>query len=625
MCGIVGVVAHTPVNQLLYDGLLLLQHRGQDAAGIVTSEGPIFHMFKGPGLVQNVFRTRNMRELMGSAGIGHCRYPTAGSAFSDLESQPFYVNSPFGITLGHNGNLTNSEELKRQLFQLDFRHVNTNSDSEVLLNVLALELERAAQHHRLDPEAIFRAVAGVHRRCRGAYAVVAMIAGYGMLAFRDPFGIRPLVVGRNEQMGGTEYVVASESVAIEPLGFNMLRDVAPGEAIFVDNTGGFHARQCAENPTLNPCIFEFVYLARPDSVIDGASVYEARLHMGGALAEKIRGMPEAQDIDVVIPIPDSSRPSALELANRLGIKYREGFVKNRYIGRTFIMPGQAMRTKSVRQKLNPVGIEFRDKVVLLVDDSIVRGTTSREIVMMAREAGARKVYFASASPPVRFPNVYGIDMPNQGELVATGRTDAEIAREIGADLLVYQDLEALKDAVRAANPSLVNFEASCFDGKYITGDITADYLSHLAVERDAARGTGRSRPARGREAGNLAAAGANSGRAGGAALSGVPVAAQAQPLNRYGAAGPDRRPSRRRARPLFSSRPSPVRRVRVPRPAVPAPPVAPTAGWRGAQARRRSARRAVRPQAPVPARARAASGSAAGRGKPSPAPRSSAS
>ena len=323
---------------------------------------------------------------MGDAGIGHCRYPTAGSAFSDLESQPFYVNSPFGVTLGHNGNLTNSEELKRELFQLDFRHVNTNSDSEVLLNVLALELERAAQHHRLDPDAIFRAVAGVHKRCRGAYAVVAMIAGYGMLAFRDPYGIRPLIIGKNEPMGGTEYIVASESVAIEPLGFHVLRDVAPGEAIFVDNTGAFHARQCAQNPTLNPCIFEFVYLARPDSVIDGTSVYETRLNMGGALAEKIRGMPEAQDIDVVIPIPDSSRPSALELANRLGIKYREGFVKNRYIGRTFIMPGQAMRKKSVRQKLNPVGIEFKDKVVLLVDDSIVRGTTSREIV----QDGARR-------------------------------------------------------------------------------------------------------------------------------------------------------------------------------------------------------------------------------------------
>jgi len=488
MCGIVGVVAHTPVNQLLYDGLLLLQHRGQDAAGIVTSDGPIFHMYKGPGLVQNVFRTRNMRDLQGAAGIGHCRYPTAGSAFSDLESQPFYVNSPFGITLGHNGNLTNSEALKHELWELDFRHVNTNSDSEVLLNVLALELERAAQHHKLDPEAIFKAVAGVHHRCRGAYAVVAMIAGYGMLAFRDPFGIRPLIVGKNEAMGGSEWICASESVAIEPLGFHVVGGGAPRAAIFVDMAGQFHARQCAQDASLNPCIFEFVYLARPDSVIDGTSVYEARLNMGGALAEKIRRMPEAQDIDVVIPIPDSSRPSALELANRLGLKYREGFVKNRYIGRTFIMPGQAMRKKSVRQKLNPVGIEFKDKVVLLVDDSIVRGTTSREIVNMARDAGAKKVYFASAAPPVRYPNVYGIDMPNQSELVATGRTEAEIAREIGADILIYQDLEALKDAVRKANPKLSNFEASCFDGKYITGDITADYLSHLAIERDEARG-----------------------------------------------------------------------------------------------------------------------------------------
>ncbi|TMG99432.1 MAG: amidophosphoribosyltransferase [Betaproteobacteria bacterium] len=488
MCGIVGAVAHTPVNQLLYDGLLLLQHRGQDAAGIATSEGQVFHVWKGPGYVRDVFRTRNMRELNGNSGIGHCRYPTAGSAFSDLESQPFYVNSPFGITLGHNGNLTNSEALKRELFQLDFRHVNTNSDSEVLLNVLALELERAAQHHRLDPNAIFKAVAGVHRRCRGAYAVVAMIAGYGMLAFRDPYGIRPLVVGANEAMGGTEYLVASESVALEPLGFSVLRDVAPGEAIFVGQAGDFHSRQCAEISSLNPCIFEYVYLARPDSVMDGASVYESRLKMGGELARKIRTIREAQDIDVVIPIPDSSRPSALELANTLGLKYREGFVKNRYIGRTFIMPGQAMRKKSVRHKLNPIGMEFADKVVLLVDDSIVRGTTSREIVSMAREAGARKVYFASASPPVRFPNVYGIDMPNQRELVATGRNEAEIAREIGADLLIYQDLDALKSAVRATNPALQEFEASCFDGKYITGDITADYLSQLAHERDEQRG-----------------------------------------------------------------------------------------------------------------------------------------
>ncbi|HKP66098.1 MAG TPA: amidophosphoribosyltransferase, partial [Casimicrobiaceae bacterium] len=429
-----------------------------------------------------------MRDLLGHSGIAHCRYPTAGSAFSALESQPFYVNSPFGLTLGHNGNLTNSEALKRELWELDFRHVNTNSDSEVLLNVLALELERAAQHHRLDPAAIFRAVAGVHRRCRGAYAVVAMIAGYGMLAFRDPYGIRPLIVGVNQSMGGPEYLVASESVALEPLGFSVLRDVAPGEAIFVDQAGGFHARQCADNATLNPCIFEYVYLARPDSVMDGTSVYEARLRMGGALARKIRNIPQAQDIDVVIPIPDSSRPSALELANTLGKTYREGFVKNRYIGRTFIMPGQALRKKSVRQKLNPIGMEFKDKVVLLVDDSIVRGTTSREIVQMARDAGARKVYFASASPPVRFPNVYGIDMPNQQELVATGRTEAEIAVEIGADLLIYQELDALKEAVRDGNPALRDFEASCFDGRYITGDITTAYLSHLASERDQARG-----------------------------------------------------------------------------------------------------------------------------------------
>jgi amidophosphoribosyltransferase len=445
-------------------------------------------MFKGPGLVQNVFRTRNMRELLGNTGVGHCRYPTAGSAFSDLESQPFYVNSPFGITLGHNGNLTNSEALKRELWEQDFRHVNTNSDSEVLLNVLALELERAAQHHRLDPPAIFRAVTGVHRRCRGAYAVVAMIAGYGLLAFRDPFGIRPLCIGRNEALGGTEHLVASESVAVEALGFELLRDVQPGEAVFVDLAGRLHAQQCADAPRLMPCIFEYVYLARPDSVIDGALVYHARVNRGAELAAKIRQVPEAQDIDVVIPIPDSSRPSALELANRLGLPYREGFIKNRYIGRTFIMPGQAIRRKSVRQKLNPIGMEFAGKVVLLVDDSIVRGTTSREIVQMAREAGARKVYFASAAPPVRYPNVYGIDMPTPRELVASGRTEADIAREIGCDLLIYQELDALKRAVRAANPRLSEFEASCFDGRYVTGDITAAYLTHLADHRDEERG-----------------------------------------------------------------------------------------------------------------------------------------
>ena len=488
MCGIIGVVGNTPVNQLLYDGLQVLQHRGQDAAGIVTTEGRAFHMYKAAGLVRDVFRTRNMRDLLGNAGIGHVRYPTAGSAYNVLESQPFYVNSPYGIVIGHNGNLTNSEPLSVEMAQRDFRHLNTNSDSEVLLNVLALELERSANGSRLDPDAIFRAVAGVHRRCRGAYAVVALIAGYGLLAFRDPNGIRPLVVGRADQLGGTDYLVASESVALDTLGFELIRDVDPGEAVFVDFTGQIRFRQCAESPRLVPCVFEYVYLARPDSVIDGTSVYQARVRMGEQLARRIRTTPAAADIDVVIPIPDSSRPSALELANRLGLSYREAFVKNRYIGRTFIMPGQTIRRKSVRQKLNPISEEFRDKVVLLVDDSIVRGTTSSEIVSMAREAGARKVYFASASPPVRFPNVYGIDMPNQRELIANGRTESGVAAEIGADLLIYQELEALKTAVRGSNSRIQSFDASCFDGCYITGDVTSEYLAGLANERDQDRG-----------------------------------------------------------------------------------------------------------------------------------------
>lgn len=489
MCGIIGVVAHTPVNQLLYDGLLALQHRGQDAAGIATAAGSMFHMHKGKGMVRDVFRTRHMRDLVGNAGIGHVRYPTAGSASSALESQPFYVNSPYGVLLGHNGNLTNSEALRQELFRLDLRHVNTQSDSEVLLNILAHELQVSArQRGRLDSEAVFDAVAGVHRRCRGAYAVVAIIAGYGLLAFRDPYGIRPLIIGRAESLGGSEYLIASESVALDILGFEVVRDVEPGEAVLVDFLGRMESRQCAEHASLNPCIFEFVYLARPDSMIDGTSVYETRVRMGEQLAQKIGRMPEAQDIDVVIPIPDSSRPSALELAKRLKVPYREGFVKNRYIGRTFIMPGQAIRRKSVRQKLNPVGVEFRDKVVLLVDDSIVRGTTSHEIVQMARDAGARKVYFASAAPPVRYANVYGIDMPTREELIASDRNEAEICREIGADLLIYQDIEALKTAVRTANPRLAHFEASCFDGCYITGDVTADYLSSLACGREHSRG-----------------------------------------------------------------------------------------------------------------------------------------
>ncbi|MBI2312564.1 MAG: amidophosphoribosyltransferase [Betaproteobacteria bacterium] len=483
MCGIIGVVARTPVNQLLYDGLMVLQHRGQDAAGIVTAQGKSFHMHKGGGMVRDVFRTRNMRLLLGNMGIAHCRYPTAGSAESSAEAQPFYVNSPFGIVLSHNGNLTNTERLQQELFRQDLRHVNTNSDSEVLLNVLAHELQECATNHRLDLPTIFAAVSGVHRRCRGAYACVAMIAGYGLLAFRDPYGIRPLVVGRNLTEDGVEYLVASESVALDTLGFQLLRDVMPGEAIFIDEDGNFYSKQCAAETFRNPCIFEYVYLARPDSVIDGISVYEARLNMGQSLADKIRRTLPMLDIDVVIPIPDSSRPAALELANRMGLPYREGFVKNRYIGRTFIMPGQAIRNKSVRQKLNTTNIEFRGRNVLLVDDSIVRGTTSREIVTMAREAGARKVYFASAAPPVRFPNVYGIDMPTRQELIATGRSDEEIAREIGADALIYQDLEALKEDVRKVNPAIACFETSCFDGNYITGDVTPEYLERLEAER----------------------------------------------------------------------------------------------------------------------------------------------
>ncbi len=490
MCGIVGVVAKNAVNQLLYDSLMVLQHRGQDAAGIVTADGANFRSHKGPGMVRDVFRTRNMRVLSGNAGIAHTRYPTAGSAWSVAEAQPFYVNSPFGIVLGHNGNLTNTEQLKQELFRQDLRHVNTNSDSEVLLNVLAHELQEGATNYKLDPATIFAAVSGVYRRVRGAYAVVAMIAGYGLLAFRDPFGIRPLVFGRAETAQGYEYMVASESVALDTLGFELVRDVAPGEAIFIDQDGTFYSRQCVSNATLNPCIFEFVYLARPDSVIDGISVYETRLRMGESLADKIRRQYGHLDIDVVIPIPDSSRPSAMELSKRLNLPYREGFIKNRYIGRTFIMPGQGIRRKSVRQKLNSIAMEFQGKNVLLVDDSVVRGNTSREIVSMARESGARRVFFASAAPPVRYPNVYGIDMPTREELIATGRSEAEIAREIGCDELIYQDLEALREDVRSVNPKVVNFEDSCFSGVYVTGDVTQAYLDDVeARRRDGAKMT----------------------------------------------------------------------------------------------------------------------------------------
>ncbi len=483
MCGIVGVVSHSPVNQLIYDALLLLQHRGQDAAGIATSHANMFYMHKANGLVRDVFRTRNMRSLQGNIGIGQCRYPTAGSSSAE-EAQPFYVNAPFGITLAHNGNLTNWEQLKIEMFKNDRRHINTTSDSEVLLNVLAHEIQQATSAYSLDPAALFKAVAVLHQRVRGSYAVVAQISGYGLLAFRDPYGIRPLCIGINETSKGTEYVVASESVALEGLGFRFLRDVMPGEAIFIDNDGQLYNQQCAENPTLNPCAFEYVYFARPDSVIDGASVYAARLKMGEYLAEKIKREFASGEIDVVMPIPDSSRPAAMELAMKLNLDYREGFIKNRYIGRTFLMPGQAIRSKSVRQKLNAIGSEFKGKSVLLVDDSIVRGTTSREIVQMARDSGAKRVIFASAAPPVKFPNVYGIDMPTRNELIAYGRSNDEICREITADALVYQDLEALKRAITDTNPALRNFEASCFDGVYVTGDISRDYLDRIEFARN---------------------------------------------------------------------------------------------------------------------------------------------
>jgi amidophosphoribosyltransferase len=490
MCGILGVVSHSPVNQLLYDGLLLLQHRGQDAAGIATAMGKKFNMHKGNGLVRDVFRTRNMRSLPGVSGIGHVRYPTAGSAADSEEAQPFYVNAPFGIMLAHNGNLTNSDQIKDEMFRRDLRHINTESDSEALLNVLAHELEEARHGVTLDPDAIFRAVAGLHRRVRGAYACVAEIAGYGMLAFRDPHGIRPLCFGTAETDTGLEYLVASESVALEGLGFRMVRDVQPGEAIFIDRDGNFYSRQCASNPSLNPCIFEYVYFARPDSLIDGASVYATRLRMGEYLAEKIAREIPLGDIDVVMPIPDTSRPSAMQLAMQLNLDYREGFLKNRYVGRTFIMPGQSVRKKSVRQKLNAMSVEFKGKNVLLVDDSIVRGTTSREIVQMARDSGANKVYFASASPPVRFPNVYGIDMPTRSELIASGRSDDEIRWAIGADALVYQDIDAMKRSVTDVNPRLRNFEASCFEGVYVTGDVSPEYLDRIEMARNNAVGHG---------------------------------------------------------------------------------------------------------------------------------------
>lgn len=483
MCGIVGVISHAPVNQLIYDALLLLQHRGQDAAGIVTMQGTKCFMHKARGMVRDVFRTRNMRGLPGDVGLGQVRYPTAGNAYSEEEAQPFYVNAPFGIVLVHNGNLTNALALKQELADVDRRHINTESDTEVLINVLAHELARAARDKTLNPEVIFEAVAAVHKRIKGSYAVVALIAGYGLLAFRDPFGIRPLVYGEAVTPEGRTVMVGSETVAIEGTGHAVTRDVAPGEAIFIDLEGTVHSKQCAESPTLNPCMFEFVYLARPDSVIDGISVYQARLNMGETLAQRVISTMPPNEIDVVIPIPESSRPSAMQLAQKLGKPYREGFVKNRYVGRTFIMPGQGVRKKSVRQKLNAIGVEFKGRNVLLVDDSIVRGNTSKEIVQMAREAGARKVYLASAAPPVRYPNVYGIDMPTREELIAHDRTIEEVREYIGADALIYQDVDAMKRVVRTLNESINTFEASCFDGQYITGEVSAADFSAMEQQR----------------------------------------------------------------------------------------------------------------------------------------------
>jgi amidophosphoribosyltransferase len=479
-----GVVGKSFVNQTLYEGLTIIQHRGQDAAGIVTCDGERLHLRKNNGMVRDVFHTRHMLNLRGNMGIGHVRYPTAGCS-SSAEAQPFYVNSPYGITLAHNGNLTNGDQLKRDLMDIDRRHLNTDSDSEVLLNIFAFELQKAGKNRdELTAEDIFAAVSRVHKRCRGGYAAVAMIIGVGIVGFRDPYGIRPIVYGERMTDKGVEYIISSESVGIDALDFTLVRDIDPGEAIFISSEGKFSAKQCARKTQLNPCIFEIVYLARPDSILDKVSVYKARLRMGETLAEKILRTRPDHDIDVVIPIPDTGRTAALSIAHDLGVKYREGFIKNRYIPRTFIMPGQGIRKKSVRQKLNAIDLEFKGKVVLLVDDSIVRGTTSGEIIQMAREAGAKKVYFASAAPPVRFPNVYGIDIPTSTELVAYNRTEDEVARVIGADWLIYQDVEDLVEAARVGNPAIKGFDTSCFTGHYVTGDVSDDYLAHISTMRN---------------------------------------------------------------------------------------------------------------------------------------------
>ncbi|USD66034.1 amidophosphoribosyltransferase [Vibrio sp. SCSIO 43136] len=476
MCGIVGIVGTTPVNQSIYDALTVLQHRGQDAAGIITIDSNRFRLRKANGLVKDVFEAKHMQRLQGTVGVGHVRYPTAGSS-SASEAQPFYVNSPYGITLAHNGNLTNAHELREKLFETQRRHVNTTSDSEVLLNILAHEID---QHKVVDKDAVFTAVANVHKQIRGAYAVAAMIIDHGMIAFRDPNGIRPLCLGKREtENGRIEYMVASESVALDAVGFDFLRDVAPGEAIYATFDGELYTQQCAHNPQVNPCIFEYVYFARPDSFIDKISVYSARVEMGKKLGERIKRDFDDLDIDVVIPIPETSCDIALEIAHIIGKPYRQGFVKNRYVGRTFIMPGQQQRKKSVRRKLNAIRSEFKGKNVLLVDDSIVRGTTSEQIIEMARDSGAKNVYMVSAAPEIRFPNVYGIDMPSANELIAHGRDNDEICKMIGADALIFQTIEDLVSAVGTGNPDIKQFETSVFTGEYVTGDVNQEYLEFL--------------------------------------------------------------------------------------------------------------------------------------------------
>ena len=483
MCGIVGIVSSHPVNQQIYDALSLLQHRGQDSTGIATADGDTFHIHKAKGQVREAYRTRDMRSLVGTAGLGHVRYATRGNAANEEEAQPFYVNAPYGIILVHNGNLTNTRELTQELFHIDRRHLNTSSDTELLVNVLANELQEQVSGSELDPDQIFNAISRVHERVEGSYAAIALIAGHGLLAFRDPFGIRPLVLGRRAAgFVGDDWIVASESLVLESAGYEVVRDLLPGEAVFIGMNGEMTSKQCAANPRLIPCSFEYVYLARPDSIMNGISVYEARLRLGDRLAETIAKYTPRGDIDVVMPIPDSSRPAAMQVAQALGIEYREGFYKNRYVGRTFIMPGQAERKKSVKQKLNAMGTEFRGKNILIVDDSIVRGTTSKEIVQMAREAGANKVTFTSAAPPVRYPHVYGINMPTRHELVAHGRKIPEINTELGSDYLIYQEVEDMKSAILQGS-DVTDLEMSCFTGDYVTGTVSPEYLAWVEANQ----------------------------------------------------------------------------------------------------------------------------------------------